>query len=161
MKHAKIILLIITIGCSCSLASPSTIVASSTGSIVAASNPTTASLLAANLFKWLDELFNGAQSARRVSGDAYRYTQHEDRRGSERGMLYYIAIGIWRLAAAAGAAAIAGKAVEKQGVSAQTKNVVFIAPFLVGLIWPLVALAGAGIVWMACGEKKTEPPTSG
>lgn len=160
MNLLKIILLVLTLGCPCALATPAQSSALSTIHHVAQSGPAINPVLGASWFKWLDELINGARSTRHVPGQAYRFTQQEDRRGGEHGWLYYLALGIWRLAAAAGAAAIAGKAIEKQTVSARTKNVVFIAPFIVGLIWPLVALFGAGVVWMASKEGSNDEPSS-
>lgn len=124
------------------------------------SPPSCQPVVAAGVFRWLDELINGSRSARHLPGQAYRYSQREDRRGGEHGFLYYLAVGIWRFAAGAGAAAIAGKAIGKQNVSAQTKNIVVLAPFVVGLFLPLFALFGAGIIWLACKEENAEPPAN-
>jgi len=158
MKFAKIILLVLALGCSCSPAASTTVPSPITEHIVDFPQQTCQPILAAGLFKWLDELINGTRSARHLPGQAYRYTQQEDRRGKEHGLIYYLALGIWRFAAGVGAAAIAGRTIEKQNVSAQTKNFVFIAPFVLGLLMPLFALFGAGIVWLACKEGKAEPP---
>jgi hypothetical protein len=163
MKLAKIVLVALTLGCLCTLGAPITPSAPSPIGVVVPSAQNGDPILAANLFKWLDELINGARKVPyngrgNLPQGAYQYTQREDRRGGEHGWLYYLALGIWRLAAGAGAAAIAGKAIEKQDASTQTKNIVVLAPFVIGLFMPLFALFGAGIIWLACKEGKTDPP---
>jgi hypothetical protein len=117
-------------------------------------------MIIAGKLDWIGNFVRGARNGSRVAKPAYQYTGSQDRRGSGRGVLYYLMQALWRTVAAATAAGVAGSAAEKHLKDRKIKNAFLIGPFLIALFTPIVGLFVAGILWLAMkeGNKPTEPP---